>query len=71
MNKHNVNYSMTSCFSGSVEQVIINKRDENIWYFSMSDIIPEYNSEEKIKKLFQYKSKYQLFKKEKSVLAFY
>ena len=34
MNKHNLNYSMTSFWEGSTEFVIINKRAGSNWYFA-------------------------------------
>jgi len=38
MNKHNMDFSMTSCWDGSIEYVIINKRSGNNWYFAAFEV---------------------------------
>jgi curved DNA-binding protein CbpA len=38
MNTHNMNYSMTSYWEGSIEYVIINKRTNNDWYYTAYEI---------------------------------
>lgn len=41
MNKHNLNYSVTSFVEGSIEFVIINKRTVNNWYIAGYEIFSE------------------------------
>ena len=41
MNKHNLNYSMTSFLDGSIEFVIINKRSDSNWYIAGYEVFSQ------------------------------
>jgi hypothetical protein len=62
MNKHNMNYSMTTFLEGSTRITSINKRDGNDWYYAAYEVNTKY-SEKKTSKSYnniineQYKSK--------------
>ena len=47
MNKHNMNYSMTTYMEGSIRYIVINKRAGKNWYYSCYEINSGYKSEQK------------------------
>ena len=47
MNNHNMNFSMTSFWEGSIEYIIINKRSNNNWHSAGYEIYTENNTNTK------------------------